>query len=108
MALAVITSITANANEQTTKDTEIERVEVLGSNIKRAQVADTLPITVMSSDDIAATGAATGEELLRSIPQIGEMAFNNERAIGGVNDARGDVSEDPFRGRHMPAAIPFG
>ncbi|MGB0987652.1 MAG: TonB-dependent receptor domain-containing protein [Pseudoalteromonas spongiae] len=98
MALAVITSITANANEQTTKDTEIERVEVLGSNIKRAQVADTLPITVMSSDDIAATGAATGEELLRSIPQIGEMAFNNERAIGGVNDARGDVSSINLRG----------
>ncbi|WP_372770731.1 TonB-dependent receptor domain-containing protein [Pseudoalteromonas sp.] len=98
MAFAVLTCLSVNAEEQTKNDKDIERVEVLGSNIKRAQVADTLPITVMNSDDIAATGAATGEELLRSIPQIGEMAFNNERAIGGVNDARGDVSSINLRG----------
>lgn len=98
MALAVLTCLSVSAEEQAKNDKDIERVEVLGSNIKRAQVADTLPITVMSSDDIAATGASTGEELLRSIPQIGEMAFNNERAIGGVNDARGDVSSINLRG----------
>ena len=40
----------------------------------------------------------SGDELLRSIPQIGDVAFNNERVIGGVNDARGDVSSINLRG----------
>ncbi len=100
IALCVLAGLSsqAMAETETKKDNELERIEVLGSNIKRTQVNSILPTTVMTSEDIANTGATTGDELLRSIPQIGEISFNNERAIGGVNDARGDVSSINLRG----------
>ena len=40
----------------------------------------------------------TGDELLRSIPQIGEVNFGASTGNGGVNDARGDVSSINLRG----------
>lgn len=55
-------------------------------------------MTILDSDDIINTGAVTGDELLRSIPQVGDISFNNERSIGGVNDARGDVASINLRG----------
>lgn len=93
LAAPVLAEETPPATEET-----VERIQVLGSNIKRAEAEGTLPVTVLSEDDIEATGAATIDELLRSIPQVGEVAFNNERAVGGVNDARGDVSSINLRG----------
>ena len=76
----------------------IERIQVIGSNIRGARAAGMLPVTMLDEEEIRATGAATGDELLRSIPQIGDVSFNNERTIGGVNDARGDVASINLRG----------
>lgn len=76
----------------------VERIQVVGSNIRGARAAGTLPVTFLSEEDIRDTNAMSGDELLRSIPQIGDVAFNNERVIGGVNDARGDVSSINLRG----------
>ncbi|WP_417437928.1 TonB-dependent receptor domain-containing protein [Idiomarina sp.] len=76
----------------------IEKITVVGSNIRGAQAAGRLPVTILDSDDIINTGAVTGDELLRSIPQVGDISFNNERSIGGVNDARGDVASINLRG----------
>ncbi|WP_286823426.1 MULTISPECIES: TonB-dependent receptor domain-containing protein [unclassified Idiomarina] len=76
----------------------MEKITVVGSNIRGAQAAGRLPVTILDSDDIINTGAVTGDELLRSIPQVGDISFNNERSIGGVNDARGDVASINLRG----------
>lgn len=76
----------------------MEKITVVGSNIRGAQAAGRLPVTVLNADDITNTGAVTGDELLRSVPQVGDISFNNERAIGGVNDARGDVASINLRG----------
>lgn len=76
----------------------VERIQVVGSNIRGARSAGNLPVTILGADEIENTGAATGDELLRSIPQIGDISFNNERSIGGVNDARGDVASINLRG----------
>ncbi len=89
----IAAEVSQNPNEQI-----VERIQVLGSNIRRAEAEGALPVTVLNAEEIEATGAATIDELLRSIPQVGEVAFNNERAIGGVNDARGDVSSINLRG----------
>lgn len=87
------------ANAEGERDAEsIERIQVVGSNIRGAQAVGTLPVTILTAEDIVNTGAATGDELLRSIPQIGDISFNNERDIGGVNDARGDVASINLRG----------
>ncbi|MCL5255117.1 MAG: TonB-dependent receptor [Gammaproteobacteria bacterium] len=76
----------------------VERIQVVGSNIRGARSAGSLPVTSLSEEDIMNTNAMSGDELLRAIPQIGDVAFNNERVIGGVNDARGDVSSINLRG----------
>mgnify|MGYP000429644680 CR=1 FL=1 len=62
--------------------TELEEVTVTGSQIKGADIAGALPVTVMDSSDMAVTGALDGDELLRSIPQIGSVGFGASR--GGI------------------------
>ncbi len=102
MAIAVASGLAVSAQaaeEESNEEKEAENVvKVIGSHIKRLKDNDALPVTTLTADDIEDTGAVTGDELLRNIPQIGEVAFNNERAIGGVNDARGDVNSINLRG----------
>ncbi|GMM83078.1 TonB-dependent receptor domain-containing protein [Pseudoalteromonas sp. MTN2-4] len=95
VALACISSTTL---AQQGDDKEIEKISVVGSNIKVNQDRGELPVTVMSGEDIAKTGAMTGAELLAEIPQMGEVSFNQGRSGAGVNDARGDVSSINLRG----------
>ena len=76
---------------------EIEEVVVLGSQIKGVDIAGALPVSAMTSEDILLTGATNGDELLRSIPQIGAVGFN-ESVTTGVNAARGDVNSINLRG----------
>lgn len=78
-------------------DDVIEEVVVVGTQIKGADVAGTLPVSVLDQDDIALTGAVSGDELLRSIPQLGFVGFN-ESVTTGVNAARGDVNSINLRG----------
>ncbi len=79
-------------------DTEsVEEVVVVGSQIKGSDIAGALPVTVLSSEDIEVTGVTNGEELLRSIPQIGAVTFN-ESSFTGVNGARGDIGSINLRG----------
>lgn len=105
-ALAGLSSAPAAIAQQTEQQRDnadndpddIEKITVVGSNIRGAQAAGRLPVTLLSEEDIENTGAITGDDLLRSIPQVGDVSFNNERSIGGVNDARGDVASINLRG----------
>ncbi len=73
-------------------------IVVVGSQIKGADIAGDLPVTVVTNEDMAAAGLTTGEDLLRAIPQIGAIGFNSENgSIVGVNAARGDVSSYNLR-----------
>ena len=76
---------------------ELEEIVVVGSQIKGAEVGALLPVTVLNAEDIAATGAVSGDELFRSLPQAGAVAFNESRTTGGINDARGDVASINLR-----------
>jgi len=98
--LAALSTQITYAQEETNakKEAEIERISVLGSNIKVNHDTGALPITALSSEDIENTGAISGAELLSEIPQIGEVNFTSERVSGGVNGARGDVSSINLRG----------
>jgi len=71
---------------------EVEEITVVGSNIKGAKVDAALPVTVVGADQVMATGAVSGDELFRSIPQAGDVQFQEARTTGNLNDARGDVS----------------
>jgi len=70
---------------------------VVGTQIKGSDIAGILPVTSLSVDDIELTGAVNGDELLASIPQLGDVSFTGTN-FGGVNGARGDVGSVNLRG----------
>lgn len=94
---ASVMSVGASAQDNSAADEEIEEIQVVGSQIKGANVAGTLPVTVLGTDEINLTGAIDGDELFRSIPQTGFVAFNENSTGGGINGARGDVSSINLR-----------
>ncbi|MEP9359553.1 TonB-dependent receptor [Sphingomonas sp. KR3-1] len=73
-------------------------IVVVGSQIRGAQIEGILPVTVADRDDIDAQAATDGDDLFRAIPQNGDVAFNESRDTGGINDARGDVGSVNLRG----------
>ena len=67
-----------------------EEIVVVGSQIRGAKATGALPVTVVGEDRIAATGSLSGDDLFRSIPQAGDVQFQESRTTGNLNDARGD------------------
>ena len=96
-AVAVFVPVLALAQDDGAEEEAIEELVVVGSQIRGADVAGSLPVSVLSMNDIDTTGATSGQELLRAIPQIGETNFN-ESVTTGVNAARGDVGSINLRG----------
>jgi outer membrane receptor protein involved in Fe transport len=79
------------------QDSSSEEIVVIGSQIRGADVAGNLPVTLLNEKDIDAIAATSGDELFRAIPQAGDVAFNESRDAGGINDARGDVASINLR-----------
>lgn len=73
-----------------------EEIIVTGTRIQGAQINEILPVTVLDEQAIENTGAASGDELFRSIPQTGTVAFNEQNS-DTVNSARGDVGSVNLR-----------
>lgn len=98
-AIALIVS-EAQAQEKTNenKDGEVEKIAVVGSRILGSDVAGALPVTVVDARDIAAIGATSGEDLFQSIPQMGNVSFNQTSGQVSSNFARGDVGSVDLRG----------
>lgn len=71
-------------------------IVVIGTQIQGAKINDVLPVTVLDETDIENTGAASGDELFRAIPQAGTVAFNEQNATT-VNNSRGDVASINLR-----------
>ena len=77
---------------------EVEEITVVGTRITGSKVTEALPVSVYSSAQIEATGAVSGDDLLRTIPQMGNVAFNPTNGPQTSNSARGDVSSIDLRG----------
>jgi len=88
-------AVTASA--QTSETDEDDEIIVVGTQIKGSDIAGILPVTSLDAIDIETTGAVSGDELLASIPQIGDVTFREGR-FTGVNGARGDVGSVNLRG----------
>ena len=72
-------------------------VVVVGTQIVGARPTEALPVTVIGEDELDAIAASSGDDLFRSIPQLGDVAFNTTRTIGSLNDARGDTASINLR-----------
>jgi outer membrane receptor protein involved in Fe transport len=75
-----------------------DKVIVVGSQIVGLDSGGALPVSVVDSTDIDAIASVSGDDLFRSIPQMGDVAFNStENVSGGINSARGDVASINLR-----------
>ena len=72
-------------------------VIVVGSQIVGAQPTETLSVVVVGEKELNAIAASSGDDLFRSIPQLGDVSFNTSRTIGSLNDARGDTASINLR-----------
>lgn len=76
---------------------QVEEVVVVGSQIRGARTTGALPVTVLGQEEIAATGAVSGDDLFRSIPQMGDVLFDSANNPQTSNSARGDVNSVNLR-----------
>lgn len=68
---------------------KLERIEVTGSSIKRVAAESSLPISTVTREDIARSGATTVQDLVALIPSSfgGGVVANNVGATGGAATA---------------------
>lgn len=97
--LAPATEAIADEAQQQDDDqaANVEDVVVVGSQIRGASVTAALPVTVLGQEQIAATGAVNGDDLLRTIPQMGDVLFSAANNAQTSNAARGDVNSVNLR-----------
>lgn len=82
----------ANAVEEETVTEDVERIEVTGSRIKRADMETSSPIQITSAEDIKISGFTRIEDVLNTLPQIeaSSTAFESNGASGTAGvDMRG-------------------
>src|SRR5690606_18515244 len=77
--------------------TTLDSVVVVGSHIRGAPTTDALPVVVLGAEEIDAAGAISGDELMRSIPQMGDVLFDASNNPQTSNAARGDVNSVNLR-----------
>lgn len=75
---------------------KLEAFTVTGSNIRRAESEKTLPVTVVTADDIEVRDASQASDLLMALPQVTGLPGNETATLGAT--ARGDNSSVSLRG----------
>lgn len=97
-SLVVLAGGSAQAQDGGTDTATVAENEIVvtGTQIQGAQINDVLPVTVVDEQDIENSGASSGDEIFRSIPQAGTVAFNEQNATT-QNNVRGDVGSINLR-----------
>jgi outer membrane receptor protein involved in Fe transport len=88
------------AGQASAQEGEAETVEelvVVGSQIAGAKVTEAVPVTVVGQEQIESVAATSGDDLFRSIPQMGDVSFNSAYLPNSSNSARGDVGSVNLR-----------
>lgn len=75
----------------------VDDIIVVGSQIRGASTTAALPVVVFDQEQIDAIGASSGDELMRSIPQMGDVLFEAANNPQTSNSARGDVNSVNLR-----------
>jgi outer membrane receptor protein involved in Fe transport len=100
-ALALVFATSASAqtatNVQAGEQSAAEQVVVTGTQIIGSSITGVNPVTVLDSASIAAVAPVSGDDLIRSIPQMGATNFNAATLPGSSNSARGDVASIDLR-----------
>lgn len=94
--MAAAMTQTALAQDAPGDTAATQEIVVTGSNIRGARINETLPVIVLGEDDIAAIGEIDAEDLVRSLPSNGSVAFRNDNNTT-VNNVRGDIASINLR-----------
>jgi len=87
-AALAIAGLAGAADAQTT-----ERIEITGSAIKRVDAEGALPVTVITRDEIARSGATNTEELINAVAAISSMnSIVNATGAGSSTNGRSTIS----------------
>jgi iron complex outermembrane receptor protein len=96
VALAIGTTQFAVAQDGTTTTTpSTQTVYVTGSNIKRTDKEGSAPVSVISAQDIKASGATTVADLMRLVPSMGS---DSHQDFGGGSGFSKGVATASLRG----------
>jgi outer membrane receptor protein involved in Fe transport len=109
-ATAAMSSTSFAASEESAE--QIEKIEVTGSRIKRANIQSTSPITTISAEDIKVSGITRIEDVLNEMP-----AIFADQTSGVANGATGTATVDLrnlgsvrtltlMNGRRLPSGSP--
>ncbi len=79
------------------QDATVEEIVVVGSRIEGAKATAALPVTVIDAKQLDAVAASSGDDLFRSIPQMGDVNYNSSYLSGSSNSARGDIGSVNLR-----------
>ena len=90
-AFAQTSNAPAQQQEEDSAKT-LEKVEVVGSRIKRAQVEGPSPVTIISAEQIEAQGFNTVHEALETISQNVGFGQNDFNAAGGFTPNAGVIN----------------
>ncbi|MFL6699149.1 MAG: TonB-dependent receptor plug domain-containing protein [Vitreoscilla sp.] len=80
VALALTTLMASAAQAQ---DTDLQRVEITGSSIKRIAIEGALPIQTLTADDIKKTGATSVTELIQNLSSMQGFTTESQSVNGG-------------------------
>ena len=94
---ALASGVCAQSVAESDKAVAVEEIVVVGSQIKGSKVTAALPVSVLDVEAIQATGAVSGNELLRNLPQAGGVTFNATSNPTSSNSARGDANSINLR-----------
>ncbi|MDG2522940.1 TonB-dependent receptor [Caulobacter segnis] len=94
---AALLSTGALAQTSDAPQTDVEEIVVVGSQIVGSKITAASPVTVISAEQIGTTGTLSGDDLFRTIPQMGDVSFNPTNGATSSNFARGDVGSINLR-----------
>jgi len=86
-ALASAQQAAAGATPATDTARQLDAVNVTGSRIARVDYTSSSPLTTVTAETIASTGAPTVEEALNQLPQLGLGANKTNAGWGGTGQA---------------------
>lgn len=103
-AVSALLAAPAMAQDQTAAEPAPEntaeqapQITVVGTRIVGAKVTEALPVVTLGQEKLDAVAAVSGDELIRAIPQMGDVSFNPNNSAQTSNAARGDVGSINLR-----------
>lgn len=96
-ALVVPVALAGQAQAQEASVTAVDDIVVVGSQIRGSKLTAALPVTRVDREQLDAVAAVSGDDLYRSIPQMGDVSFNSTNGATSSNFARGDVGSVNLR-----------